>query len=124
MCGAACCFWRTWYVPQDRSTTGQKVANIDEFHDQFRKAQESGEWGTGWYDEIHIVKERHHLNDKCPDDVDLIDVLEHICDGVMAGMARSGTYRNEPISDDVLRRAVANTAKKLCAEVHVINKEA
>ena len=68
---------------------------------------------NGWYRKIHIVKERHHLKNRCPDDVDLFDVLEQIADGVMAGMARSGKYRQEPISNGLLETAYHNTVKKL-----------
>lgn len=96
-----------------------KVEYMDGFYDQFHKAQQTGEWGSGWYDQIHVVKERHHLNDRCPDDVDLIDVLEQIADGVMAGMARSGECRMEPVDKDMLARAYANTMRKLSEIVDV-----
>jgi len=47
-----------------------------------------------WY-ELHKNKERHHLSVESgiPSDVNLIDVIEFLIDGVMAGMARSGSYR-------------------------------
>lgn len=90
-----------------------KFVYMDEFYDQFHNAQITGEWGDGWYDQIHVVKERHHLNDRCPDDVDLIDVLEQLVDNVMAGLARSGKYRDEPVDAELLQRAYANTARKL-----------
>ena len=96
-----------------------KVEYMDEFYDQFHKAQTTGRWGHGWYDEIHVEKERHHLRDKCPDDVDLIDVLEQIADGVMAGMARSGEYRKEPVSPSLLKNAYDNTIDKLLSVVEV-----
>ena len=47
----------------------------------------------------------------CPDDVNLIDVLEMIADCVCAGMARSGEIRDLEINPDILNRAVHNTAK-------------
>jgi len=96
-----------------------KMEYMDEFYKQFHNAQLNGNWGHGWYDEIHVVKERHHINDRCPDDVDLFDVLEQIADGVMAGMARSGKYRNEPIDPSVLKKAYENTIKKLLDEIEV-----
>ena len=46
-----------------------------------------------WY-YIHCNKERHHLNSKVPDDVDLFDVIEFICDCVIAGKTRSGTVNS------------------------------
>ena len=63
-----------------------------------------------WYKE-HIELERHHLLSRCPDDVDLLDVIEMIVDCVCAGKTRSGEVRPLEISDDILKRAVANTVK-------------
>ena len=63
-----------------------------------------------WYP-MHCKVERHHLNEHCPEDVNLIDVLEMICDCVCAGMARSGSVRPVSISDDILRKAFDNTVQ-------------
>ena len=63
-----------------------------------------------WYP-MHCCTERHHLNEHCPEDVNLIDVLEMICDCVCAGMARSGSVRPVSISDDILRKAFDNTVQ-------------
>lgn len=67
-----------------------------------------------WY-RMHCETERHHLNERCPEDVNLIDVLEMICDCVCAGMARTGEFRPVEISPEILQRAVENTAK-MCAD--------
>lgn len=64
-----------------------------------------------WYKDIHITFERHHLLSRCPDDVNLVDVMEMVCDCVCAGLARSGSVRPVEIPSDVLQKAVANTAK-------------
>lgn len=61
-----------------------------------------------WY-QLHVKAERHHLLSNCPEDVNLIDVLEMIADCVCAGIARSGKVRSLEISDDILRSAVNNT---------------
>ena len=61
-----------------------------------------------WYP-MHCSTERHHLNEHCHDDVNLIDVLEMICDCVCAGMARSGSVYPVTISSDILQKAVKNT---------------
>lgn len=74
-----------------------------------------------WY-QLHINKERHHLLSRCPDDVNLIDVLEMISDCVCAGMARSGEIRDLEIDDDILKRAVQNTVKMLVDQIEVIEK--
>lgn len=99
-----------------------KINYFDEFYSQFHRAQETGEWGKGWFDEIHIVQERHHLNDRCPDDVNLIDVLEMLCDCVMAGLARSGKYREQEPNAEILVTAYKNTVKLLCDVTEVEEK--
>ena len=71
-----------------------------------------------WY-QYHIEKERHHLLSRCPDDVDLIDVLEMIADCVCAGMARSGEVRDLEISTDILEKAVQNTVKLIVKQIVV-----
>ena len=63
-----------------------------------------------WFDK-HCKLERHHLLERCPDDVNLVDVIEMICDCVCAGMARSGKFRPLEIDDEILRRAVQNTVQ-------------
>ena len=54
---------------------------------------------TGWYKQ-HLAETRHHptIEGGLRDDINLIDVLEQIVDSVMAGLARSGEVRLEPIS--------------------------
>ena len=96
-----------------------KVTFIREFYCQFSNAQKTGEWGTGWYDQIHIAKERHHLKDCCPEDVNLIDVLEMLCDCVMAGLARSGKYRDEEPDPEMLVKAYKNTVQLLIDAVEI-----
>lgn len=72
-----------------------------------------------WY-QLHVNKERHHLLSRCPEDVNLIDVLEMIVDCTCAGLARSGEVRNLEISTDILERAVKNTVNLIVREVDVI----
>ena len=71
-----------------------------------------------WYP-MHCRTERHHLNEHCPEDVNLIDVLEMICDCVCAGMARSGRVDPGSISDDVLRKAFDNTVQMCINSVEI-----
>jgi hypothetical protein len=71
---------------------------------------EDGEWYP-----MHCRTERHHLNNYCQDDVNLIDVLEMICDCVCAGMARSGSVYPINISSEILQKAVKNTVE-MCIE--------
>jgi hypothetical protein len=96
-----------------------KLRYFPSFYRQFSEAQKTGCWGNGWYDRIHLKKERHHLEDGGPADVTLLDVLEHIVDGVMAGKAGSGEYRQDVLGAGLLERAYANTQKMIADAVEV-----
>lgn len=74
--------------------------------------------GLDWW-QVHINKERHHLNDRCPEDVNLIDVIEMLCDCVCAGLARTGSVYDINISNDILQKAVKNTVTLLKDEIVV-----
>ena len=66
----------------------------------------SGEWH-----QLHVNTERHHLLSRCPEDVNLLDVIEMIVDCVCAGKTRSGEVRDLKISTDILGKALRNTVK-------------
>ena len=96
-----------------------KITHIKEFHNDFKNGFKEG--FTSWW-ELHQKVERHHLKNEqfIQDDVNLIDILEQITDGVMAGLARSGEYRDEPISPELLKKAYDNTVKLLLLNVKVV----
>jgi hypothetical protein len=89
-----------------RELCGKIEGKIDSFED--------GEWYP-----MHCRTERHHLNNYCPDDVNLIDVLEMICDCVCAGMARSGSVYPINISSEILQKAVKNTVEMCIKSVEI-----
>lgn len=93
-----------------------KLTDIDWFHRDFQ----TGFKQTGWWDN-HRRIHRHHLEqeDGQPTDVNLLDVLEHVADCVMAGMARSGEVRPVALSNELLQRALTNTVELLKAQVEV-----
>ncbi len=93
-----------------------KLTAIDWFHADFV----TGFKQTGWYDN-HRKIHRHHLDmpDGVPKDVNILDVLEHIADCVMAGMGRSGTVYELKLSDELLQAAFRNTVELLKLEVQV-----
>lgn len=97
-----------------------KISDIDGFHRDFS----TGFRQTEWWDN-HRKVNRHHLDkaDGVPGDVNLIDVLDHIVDCVMAGMARSGSVYELKLSDDVLQLAFQNTVTLLKANVYVEHRE-
>lgn len=94
-----------------------KLSHINEFHKDFQNGFKT----KNWYENIHLKNERHHIAHPkgSREDVDLIDVLEFISDGVMAGKARSGEYRKEDLPKGLLDRAFNNTIDKLLKIVRV-----
>lgn len=89
-----------------------KLQTIDEFH----KAFTGGFIDETWWNEHK--KERHHLPENL-DDVNLIDILEHIADCVTAGMARTGNVRPLTISNEMLQKAFRNTVNLLINNIKV-----
>ena len=72
---------------------------------------------------MHVTAERHHLLAHCPDDVNLVDVLEMIADCTLAGLTRSGTVRPVEINDEILKKAVDNTVQLIKNMVEVVDQE-
>lgn len=68
----------------------------------------------------HCSEERHHISKYCPDNVNLIDVIEMICDCVCAGMARTGEVYDVKISPEILANAVSNTVEMCKNAVEVL----
>lgn len=89
-----------------------KLESIDAFH----KAFTGGFVDETWWNEHR--KERHHLPENL-EDVNLIDILEHICDCVTAGMARTGKVRPLTINNEMLQKAFQNTVNLLIANIKV-----
>ncbi len=93
-----------------------KSMYFDEFADEVLKPHTDDEFKNAQWYQKHIFEERHHLNANCPIDVNLIDVLEMICDCVSAGKGRSGkiTPAYLKLKDPtILERAYWNTVKIL-----------
>lgn len=72
-----------------------------------------------WYQK-HIKEERHHINNRCPEDVDLIDIIEHVVDCCCAGKARSGYISPVVIDPEILQKAVENTVKMIDNNTRVV----
>lgn len=68
----------------------------------------------------HINEERHHINRRCPDDVDLIDIIEHIVDCCCAGKTRSGYISPVVIDPEILQKAVDNTVKLIDNNTRIV----
>lgn len=99
-----------------------KIESIDQFHENFTHGFKEGH--DKWW-KMHQTVERHHLKDEkyVQDDVNLIDIIEMITDGVMAGLARTGEYRKEEILDSLLRKAFDNTIQLLLKNVEVVEDD-
>lgn len=95
-----------------------KLTDIEGFHRDFV----TGFAQTSWWD-AHRRLNRHHLlqADGVPEDVNLIDVMDMICDCVMAGMARSGSVYPLDIDAAVLRKSFDNTVELLKRNVRVVD---
>lgn len=84
------------------------------FYRDFVDTQENGaDFLNGEWYQLHVKAERHHLLSNCPSDVNLIDVLEMIADCTCAELSRSGEIRDLEIDNDILNRAVKNTAEMI-----------
>lgn len=93
-----------------------KLENMEEFH----AALNSGKIkDTPWYDK-HITEERHHLKSHVPEDVTLIDVIEHLVDCTMAGLTRSGSIYDVDLSAELLVLACNNTVEMIKQNVNVV----
>lgn len=94
-----------------------KIEHIDDFCDALNsgKIKESD-----WY-QLHIMEERHHLKSHVPDDVNLIDVIEHLVDCTMAGLARSGEIYDVDLLAETLQLAAQNTVELIKANTQVID---
>lgn len=95
-----------------------KISGIDDFFDSYSKRLTGEAFkAEKWY-QSHLT-ERHHLNDRCPNDVTLIDLLERVVDITMAGMARSGNIFDTEISNEILQKAYKNTVELLKNNIQV-----
>lgn len=99
-----------------------KKSDEELFYENFLSTMNNGTdfVNDEWY-QLHIKVERHHLLSNCPDDVNLIDVLEMIVDCVCAGLARSGEVRGLEISTEILEKAVQNTVKLITQEIDLLS---
>lgn len=104
-------------VDQVKQHDHTKLDNLKEFTDGLNKGVDSEEFNA-WY-ENHVNSERHHLLKRCPEDVNLVDVIEMICDCVSAGLARSGKVFDVEIPADILTKAVKNTVDLLINNIEV-----
>jgi len=90
---------------------------ITAFYDAFSKKLTGDAFKAEKWFKRHVSEERHHVNDRCPNDVNLIDLLERIADITTAGMARSGSIYDDTLSPEILMKAYSNTIKLLKEQI-------
>jgi hypothetical protein len=102
-----------------------KLTHIEEFYDSYKRSIEDDDFDfkrdSEWL-KLHVTQERHHLIDHIPDDVNLLDVIERVCDIVMAGMGRSGKVTADTLPGELLEKAYSNTVKML-SEIVVVDPD-
>jgi hypothetical protein len=101
-----------------------KLQGLDQFHADFEAKQKDPNFDflkAPWY-QRHIAEERHHLDQRVPEDVNLFDVLERVADITTAGMARTGRVFDDTLSPEVLALAYKNTVEMLKANIEVVNE--
>lgn len=89
-----------------------KKAEEEMFYRDFLSTKNDGAdfVSSEWY-QLHVNTERHYLLARCPEDVNLLDVIEMVVDCVCAGKTRSGQVRDLEISPEILEKALKNTVK-------------
>lgn len=111
--------WRLKYVARHHDWT--KLEYFDDFADDvFERKCEDDFKKREWYN-THTTLERHHLNATTPEDVNLWDVIEFMCDCICAGYSRQGWLNEEllELDDEVLQLAYKNTIRYLANEIEV-----
>lgn len=106
-------------VARGTSHDHTKTRNMDEFYAALKSGHIKD---TSWYQK-HITEERHHLKSHVPEDVNIIDVIEHLVDCTMAGLTRSGTIYDVDLPAEVLQLAVQNTVELLKKNTTVVEPE-
>ena len=89
-----------------------KKSDEEQFYKDFLSTMNEGtDFVSGKWYRHHVNTERHHLLSRCPEDVNLLDVIEMIVDCVCAGKTRSGEIRGLEITPEILETAMKNMVK-------------
>ena len=116
-----CAFFANKLIEAGIGHDNSKIPLIDDYMQDIATKTGSEFKAGKWY-QAHINQERHHLYEKCPDDVTLIDVMEQLIDCVMAAMARKGNVSGDfGISDEIMQKAYKNTVELLKKEIILEN---
>lgn len=105
-----------------------KLSDIDGFYRDVKDTLENDKTFTElpWY--INHIKERHHrIHDEEFSDINLIDILEYLCDIVTCQAARKGSKDMETVAESIskipmnnLYMALINTAFDIMEEIKIV----
>lgn len=96
--------------------------------DGYVEALKTGKTGEEFYElkwwKEHL-KERHHLYNRVPEDVNIIDLIEMIIDSVVAYKARNFTreFKDIKLPNDILQKVVKNTTDLILENLIVVDKD-
>lgn len=98
-----------------------KLEYFDNFAQDTLERQDTPDFKQREWYKIHTTEERHHINARVPEKVNLIDLLEMQVDCIVAGKTRSGAVDDRflEIPDNVLKEAYWNTIELIKENVKV-----
>ena len=101
-----------------------KLEYFDNFAQDTLERQDTPDFKQREWYKIHTREERHHINARVPEKVNLIDLLEMQVDCIVAGKTRSGTVDDRflEIPDNVLKEAYWNTVELIKENVKIGEK--
>ena len=89
-----------------------KKEQEDEYYDSYVTAKKNGTdfHKSDWY-RNHVKEERHHIKYHVAPDINLLDILEVICDHCCDELVEKGSVGKMDIDEDVLMKAFNNTVE-------------
>ena len=89
-----------------------KKEQEDEYYDSYVTSKKNGTdfHNSDWY-KNHVKEERHHIKYHVAPDINLLDILEVICDHCCDELVEKGKVGKMDIDEDVLMKAFNNTVE-------------
>lgn len=89
-----------------------KKEQEDEYYDSYVTSKKNGTdfHKSDWY-KNHVKEERHHVKYHVAPDINLLDILEVICDHCCDELVEKGRVGKMDIDEDVLMKAFNNTVE-------------
>lgn len=89
-----------------------KKEQEDEYYDSYVTSKKNGTdfHNSDWY-KNHVKEERHHIKYHVAPDINLLDILEVVCDHCCDELVEKGRVGKMDIDEDVLMKAFNNTVE-------------